>query len=1592
LTIPSGCTLTVPSGFVFDVNHKALKAAAGGSFVCYGILIHDEWAVYNTPAATIADTALIDMDTTKAGGAGFAVETGRVVITHSGNYIITGASTSKQVWVNNNVTADITLQDVDIESSSGSPFYLSKGDALSAAVTLRLEGENRLVTTKVDSAAGLTVEDKARLTIEGVGSLLAQGGGGSETGGAGIGSGDGKVAGTIIIGSGVVTAKGGAWAAGIGGGNMWEQYKAKNNVAQPNGGTIMITGGTVTAIGGQGGAGIGGGGWGRGGSITISGGTVKATGGELAAGIGGGYDADGGEITITGGATLAVTQSGYGSPAGMGGGAFSKGAGTVRITGGTVYASAGTGAGIGGGAGATEGAIDINGGTVIAAAIGIASAAGQSGESRTSTGISGKQTIVLSQAINTTTFGGAQVIRGDNVRISEPISADDDLTDVMLNTDLTVPAGGTLIIPEGIIFDVNNRALKVSAGSFICNGKLLNAGRLEYIYDEPADSIAETSLIDISAAVSVSADSAGYTVDNDRVVITRSGNYIITGVSTSRRVWVNNNVTADITLDNVDIESYSGSAFHLQGGDSLGAQVTLRLAGANRLVTVEASSSGLRVEENAQVTLAGGGSLIATATGSNGGAAGIGGEGDANAGTINITGGAIYASGGAGPGIGGGGGAINITGGTVIANGIGTGSGSMETRISGAQTIALSQAINTAAFGEATVLTGDSVWVSAHIDTGDNSADVTLYSDLNIPAGSTFIIPKGIIFDMNYRQVEDRYGVIENYGSMIHPGKAALQGGSVAFLSLSDSACVYTGYPIKPEVRVTHYERTLTEGTDYTVGYSGNVNVGTATVTVTGAGNYGGTFSLPFTILPKPVAGDWLDALPAGNYTGDTIKPAVTVRDGDKILEAGKDYTVEYSGNVNAGSGTVIVTGLGNYGGTATQQFTIHPKPIADGWLDNAAFDLPYTYTGDSIKFAVTVKDGDKTLAQDTDYTVSYSGNVNAGTATATVMGAGNYTGSVGRRFLITVKLLQESWIAYIPPQTWTGDSIKPVVVKDGDSGRELMAGSDYTIMYVDNVKVNTATFMITGMGNYAGSASGTFDIVLREITDSQVDIPAVTYTGYPLTPTVIVAGLEEGRDYTVQYISATEAGSYEVRITGKENCTGEVVKPFVIDRKPVTGEMIAGTNRQSWTGQPIEPALIIDHDRGVILQKGAEYAIVYFNNTAVGEASFTVTGLGNYGGTVSGTFTIASGGTPVLAEWIVAIAAQTYTGIAIEPAVSVTGLVQGTDYTVAYSGNVNAGEATVMVIGAGDYTGSAVTTFTILPKPVAGDWIAALPTLTYTGDSIEPDVAVRDGDRILKPAADYSVTYMNNVNAGNGTARVTGAGNYTGTVSKDFTISPKPVADGWLDNIPAQTYTGDTITPALTIRDGDRTLSAGADYSVSFSNNVNAGTATITVTGAGNYTGTAIGQFAIAPRQIAAEWVQLIPDQTYTGSAVNPAVTVTGLTQDVDYTVSCSDNIQIGTATVTITGKGNYTGEVTLSFNITTGIEEAATFVLRIAPAAGGIFISGLTPGATVSIYTLPGQLIYQAAATSPEEHIYMRNQGVYILRHKGKTYKFNR
>ena len=138
----------------------------------------------------------------------------------------------------------------------------------------------------------------------------------------------------------------------------------------------------------------------------------------------------------------------------------------------------------------------------------------------------------------------------------------------------------------------------------------------------------------------------------------------------------------------------------------------------------------------------------------------------------------------------------------------------------------------------------------------------------------------------------------------------------------------YTGKPFKPDVKVYLGSYELTAGTDYKiVSYKDNTKIGTATCTIQGLGTYAGTTTGSFTIAPIPLPGySWYYSLEYSNYdyTGKEIRPAVTCEG----LTEGIDFTVSYKDNTNAGTAQVIITGIGNYSGTYTLEFTINPVTI----------------------------------------------------------------------------------------------------------------------------------------------------------------------------------------------------------------------------------------------------------------------------------------------------------------------------------------------------------------------------------------------------------------------------------------------------------------------------------------------------------------------------------------------------------------------------------------------------------------------------------------------------------------------------------------
>lgn len=147
--------------------------------------------------------------------------------------------------------------------------------------------------------------------------------------------------------------------------------------------------------------------------------------------------------------------------------------------------------------------------------------------------------------------------------------------------------------------------------------------------------------------------------------------------------------------------------------------------------------------------------------------------------------------------------------------------------------------------------------------------------------------------------------------------------------------------------------------------------------------------------------------------------------------------------------------------------------------------------------------------------------------------------------------------------------------------------------------------------------------------------------------------------------------------------------------------------------------------------------------------------------------------------------------------------------------------------------------------------------TPVYDGSEKKPAVEVKYGETTLA-AADYTVSYSNNVNAGVNTASVTVTSNdnssYKFTATKNFTIAQAPISGAMIANIPSVTYNTRAHTPEVTVTFNGSPLEAGKDYDVAYTNNIYAGTATVTVTGKGNFTGTASKNFAIAQAYLSVE------------------------------------------------------------------------------------------------------------------------------------------
>lgn len=219
------------------------------------------------------------------------------------------------------------------------------------------------------------------------------------------------------------------------------------------------------------------------------------------------------------------------------------------------------------------------------------------------------------------------------------------------------------------------------------------------------------------------------------------------------------------------------------------------------------------------------------------------------------------------------------------------------------------------------------------------------------------------------------------------------------------------------------------------------------------------------------------------------------------------------------------------------------------------------------------------------------------------------------------------------------------------------------------------------------------------------------------------------------------------------------------------------------------------------------------------------------------------------ISGWSVTAADQVYNGSAFTPQPEVRKgdrvLAAGTDYTVQYASNVNAGTAKVTVKGLGNYTGTATGSFRIRPLDLSGGSVAELMPLTYTGKALTQPVTVTLNARALQQNRDYTLSWSGNTDAGTAGVKIEGTGNYTGSMSRSFAILPADIGSAAV-TAPVQSYTGYSLTPPVSVIWDGQKLTEGTDFTVSYSSNVEIGTAGIAITGQGNFTGTAAGAFEI--------------------------------------------------------------------------------------------------------------------------------------------------
>ncbi|MED9805949.1 MAG: hypothetical protein UGE21_03515 [Lachnospiraceae bacterium] len=1381
----------------------------------------------------------------------------------------------------------------------------------------------------------------SNISISG-GEVTATGGGY----GAGIGGGYCGVGSNITISGGEVTATGGENGAGIGGGDSRD------------GNDITISGGTVTATGGGYGAGIGGGNWGSTGKVTITGGSVKTTKGVLT-GVTNGTDevyCTVVDLTEEFGIEAAVTDVGetaYGMKDVM---TDADGkiymylpAGETSILLGMYYYT----------------------GTVSAEAG--ADNRLTRGKCRYDLLVLGDpayyerneipQGILIKDGANLTVKSGNGYGKDNYSQTRIEIEKDASVTLTLDGTyiDTIDTTDSPILIPENSTGNVNiilkgENGLK--AGRYYAaiqkDGDAENIGTLTISGDGAL--IAQGGKQ--GAGIGGGHEKAGNNIVISGGEVTATGGEYAAGIG-GGMYGSGSSITISggtVTATGGECGAGVGSGYYESGSNITISGGTVIAQGGNQGAGIGGGKSG--AGNNIDIS---GGTVIATATAGDDGAtgAGIGGGYAGMGNNITISGGTVTAISSvtgeyscAGAGIGGGfsreGNNITISGGTVTAlstadealyEGYGIGSG-------------------WGANDSTPMVTGGNIKVNklCGIQGKDGDEPYEAYlarADLLPLAGKNAVVGNPVLQTYNKKTGETK----------------------TLSYNLKDVCTMEDGYlymylPADTEDTVTRlvFDNAVYEATVKKFDYGrepGRYSDFTLISSTDGKAEYGEVLreDVPDDgIIPD---GIWMTDLQAGGYTytGKAITPSFRVYDGKKMLAVKKDYTVSYKNNIKAATAddakkapTITVKSTGNYKGTETRTFTITPASLKESNPQIKAEDLylaaPTGKNPKGIKAVPVVTDNGKKLSENKDYTVNHvtlngqnpenknaNSYVTPGKYTVEITGKGNYTGT--RQITVILAdvakeqiLMSKVTVARVPDVTYDADLCdgnnakgmtpaltvtygsgknKVTLYKEGDvnaAGETVSAeNADYTVNWINNRYVGTATAVLTGTGKILedGTASGTyfgekritFRIKGTALSASMVSWAdgsknvSVVYNGEEQEPRVRVSLQKKVKgkdgkmvtqttylreyneyykvgDYKVSYLKNVDAGTATVVITGVGGYTGTVKKTFKITQADLAAEGIEAK----------------------IAASGAQSA--YGSHASAGSYASAESNAST-GSNASGAIKVAfakNGAKPAIV-----VTAKLANGNTVT-------LKEGKDYTITYANNKAVSEGKnltekklplITVKGKGNFKGSIKQTFTITNKSLADKvnpitvTVADVPANKNKGKFVSKPVVTDETGTKLKEKTDYTLSYsllMANgeetkldvkkdvVNEPGSTIRITitGAGNYQGegsvltadyriteldfkkvtvkVVPKTLPYTTKPVTlteEDLILTMKVGTGKQAVVEELKLITDGDDTKDG---YKIiGYKNNVNKGTAQVTLQGCGKYGGTKTVKFYIGTR-----------------------------------------------------------------------------------------------------------------------------------------------